>query len=241
MLPWWLCITRELLWCATWLRPLALRPCDARQRTDMRQVQRRGVVTHLADHRLILHQRLVGQAVGVPVAAVGGDVAGRRGGGDSLWPASRAHIARAVLEVVQPQHVDVRGVLHADPGGQVGVRVVQAGCHRQAGIASMPAVGMRWCGCCCTSARVGMAVGAARLAGDRQHGVHRRQHAVAAPCLPLAPAGRRSRGRCRRRRRTGCPRPRTSSRPLPHSRTGSSRRTACRCSAPAAVFGSLAV
>lgn len=34
----------------------------ARQRAELRQVEGRGVVTHLADHPLVLHQGLVGQA-----------------------------------------------------------------------------------------------------------------------------------------------------------------------------------
>ncbi len=100
------------------------------QRAELRQVQRRGVVAHLADHRLVLHQRLVGQAGRVPFGFAPSMVQGWRGAGGHAVLAGRnvvaggAHVARAVPEVVQAQHVDVGRPLDADPAGQVGVRVL---------------------------------------------------------------------------------------------------------------------
>ena len=72
-------------------------------RADLCQVQCRGVVTHLADHRITLHQRLVDQAVGVAVAAVGGDITRRR-------IVRRIDVVGTMLEVVQAQDVDVRRI-----------------------------------------------------------------------------------------------------------------------------------
>ena len=168
-------------------------------RSDLRQVQRRGVVTHLADHRLALHQRLVGQAVGVAVAAVGSDITRRRctGGVD---------VVGTVLEVVQAQDVDVRRVLDTDvvrqrrrPGHPDWSPLAdrQQAVHRsRIGSATVLYVD-----------RIRVTVGAARLAGDRQHGVDRGRRSCCPAWPRRVPADRRSRDRSRRRPRTGCPPP----------------------------------
>ena len=93
----------------------------AGQRAELRQVQRRGVVTDLADHRgpctsaLLVRQlaspfrwRMMSQGAGAVPCSPG------------QWcVAGGAHIALAVLEVVQPQHVDIGRILHADPVGHI--------------------------------------------------------------------------------------------------------------------------
>ncbi len=111
------------------------------QRTQLREVERRRVVAHLADHRLALaavgrRQRLVGQAVRIADATVRRDVTGRRSCVEAVLPGGitgGADVLATVPEVVQSQHVDVRGVLQADPRRQITeARIIRRGRYWQA-------------------------------------------------------------------------------------------------------------
>ena len=91
-----------------------------------------------------------------------------------------------MLEVVQTQHVDVGRVLQADLGRHVGVGVIQAGRHRQAGRGECIGGDVGAVGRSVHAGVVGVggvAVGAACLTGDRQYRVDCREHAVAADRL----------------------------------------------------------
>ena len=111
------------------------------QWTELRQIQCRGIVTCLTDSRLRIHwiQRLGSQAVRIPVAVVGRDVAGSWSGDQAVFPhghvvTSGAHVVSTMLQVVQTQDVNVRRVLDADVKRQVLVRIIQTHRYRQTGI-----------------------------------------------------------------------------------------------------------